>query len=118
MGSKSRGSPFIYLIILAAVGFLVYSFYSQQVQDVQDMKLSEVAAQVREGNVTSIRVEDDKLLVDLADGIEVVSHKGPESTLTEQLRNLGVTEQDLASVEIEVVKPPDWMKDMSTLPRF
>jgi cell division protease FtsH len=113
VGSKSRGSPFIYLIILAAVGFLVYSFYSQQVQDVQDMKLSEVAAQVREGNVTSIRVEDDKLLVDLADGIEVVSHKGPESTLTEQLRNLGVTEQDLASVEIEVVKPPDWITLLS-----
>jgi cell division protease FtsH len=113
VGSKSRGSPFIYLIILAAVGFLVYSFYSQQVQDVQDMKLSEVAAQVREGNVTSIRVEDDKLLVDLADGIEVVSHKGPESTLTEQLRNLGVTQQDLASVEIEVVKPPDWMTLLS-----
>jgi cell division protease FtsH len=113
VGGKSRGSPFIYLIILAAVGFLVYSFYSQQVQDVQDMKLSEVAAQVREGNVTSIRVEDDKLLVTLVDGIEVVSHKGPESTLTEQLRNLGVTEQALASVEIEVVKPPDWMTLLS-----
>ncbi|MGD2148127.1 MAG: ATP-dependent zinc metalloprotease FtsH [Anaerolineae bacterium] len=113
MGGKSRGSPFIYLIILAAVGFLVYSFYSQQVQDVQDMKLSEVAAQVREGYVASIRVEDDKLLVELADGIEVVSHKGPESTLTEQLRNLGVTEEDLATVEIEVVKPPDWMTLLS-----
>ncbi|MGD8244288.1 MAG: ATP-dependent zinc metalloprotease FtsH [Anaerolineae bacterium] len=113
MGSKSRGSPFIYLIILAAVGFLVYSFYSQQVQDVQDMKLSEVAAQAREGNVTSIRVEDDKLLVALAEGTEVVSHKGPESTLTEQLRNLGVTEEDLARVEIEVVKPPDWMTLLS-----
>jgi cell division protease FtsH len=113
VGSKSRGSPFIYLIILAAVGFLVYSFYSQQVQDVQDMKLSEVAAQVRQGNVTSIRVEDDKLLVDLADGIEVVSHKGPESTLTEQLRNLGVTQEHLAGVEIEVVKPPDWMTLLS-----
>jgi cell division protease FtsH len=95
------------------VGFLVYSFYSQQVQDVQDMKLSEVAAQAREGNVTSIRVEDDKLLVALAEGTEVVSHKGPESTLTEQLRNLGVTEEDLARVEIEVVKPPDWMTLLS-----
>ncbi len=113
MTGKTRGSPFIYLIILAAVGFLVYSFYSQQVQDVQDMKLSEVAAQVREGNVASIRVEDDKLLVDLTDGRDVISHKGPESTITEQLRNLGVTQQDLAGVEIEVVKPPDWMTLLS-----
>ncbi len=113
MGSKSRGSPFIYLIILAAVGFLVYSFYSQQVQDVQAMDLSKVAAQVREGNVTSIRVEDDKLLIDLADGTEVVSHKGPEATLTEQLRDLGVTQEDLTTVDIEVVKPPDWMTLLS-----
>jgi cell division protease FtsH len=113
VGGKSRGSPFIYLIILAAVGFLVYSFYSQQVQDVQDMDLSEVAAQVREGNVTSIRVEDDKLLIELADRTEVVSNKGPEATLTEQLLDLGVTRQDLASVDIEVVKPPDWMTLLS-----
>mgnify|MGYP001064687221 CR=1 FL=1 len=113
MGGKSRGSPFIYLIILAAVGFLVYSFYSQQVQDVQDMDLSEVAAQVREGNVSSIRVEDDKLLIELADRTEVISHKGPEATLTEQLLDLGVTRQDLATVDIEVVKPPDWMTLLS-----
>jgi len=113
VGGKSRGSPFIYLIILAAVGFLVYSFYSQQVQDVQDMDLSEVAAQVREGNVTSIRVENDKLLIDLADGTDVVSNKGPEATLTEQLLDLGVTQQDLATVDIEVVKPPDWMTLLS-----
>ena len=113
MGGKSRGSPFIYLIILAAVGFLVYSFYSQQVQDTQDMDLSEVAAQVREGNVASIRVENDKLLIDLTDGTEVVSNKGPEATLTEQLLDLGVTRQDLATVDIEVVKPPDWMTLLS-----
>ncbi len=113
MTGKSRGSPFIYLIILASVGFLVYSFYSQQVQDVQSMKLSEVAAQVREGSVASIRVEDDKLLIDLTDGREVVSQKGRESTLTEQLRSLGVTQQQLADVEIEVVKPPDWMTLLS-----
>jgi cell division protease FtsH len=113
VGGKSRGSPFIYLIILAAVGFLVYSFYSQQVQDVQDMDLSQVAAQVREGNVTSIRVEDDKLLIELGDRTQVTSNKGPEATLTEQLLDLGVTQQDLASVDIEVVKPPDWMTLLS-----
>lgn len=110
---KSRGSPFIYLIILAAVAFLVYSFYSQQVQDVQEMKLSELAAQIREGNVANIRVEDDKLQIERTDGTEIVSHKGPEATLTEQLRDLGVTEQDLATVEMEVVKPPDWMTLLS-----
>ena len=113
MGSNSKGSPFIYLIILAAVAFLVYSFYSQRTQDVQDIKLSDVAAQVREGKIASVRVENDKLVVERADGSEVVSHKGHESTVTEQLLNLGVTEEQLASVDIEVVEPPDWMTLLS-----
>jgi cell division protease FtsH len=113
VSGKSKGSPFIYLIILAAVAFLVYSFYSQRAQNTQDMTLSNVATQVRENNVASIRVEDDKLLVEMRDGSEVVSHKGSESTLTEQLQHLGVSTEQLAEVEIEVVEPPDWMTLLS-----
>ena len=113
MGSRSRGSPLIYLIILVAVAFLVYSFYSQRVQDVTRKPLTELAAQVREGNVTEIRVEGDSLFAELADGEEIVSHKGTESTVIEQLRNLGVTAEELEAVEIEVVQPPDWMTLLS-----
>ncbi len=113
MRPRSGGSPFIYLIILVAVVFLVYSVYSQQAQDVTQTPLSDVAAQVREGNVTSIRVELDNLFVQLRDGDELVSHKGPESTVTEQLRDLGITEEQLENVEIEIVQPPDWMTLLS-----
>jgi len=111
--SRSGGSSFIYLIILVAVVFLVYSFYSQRAQDVTRIPLTEVAARVREGNVASIRVEGDSLFVQLGDGSELVSHKGSESTALEQLRDLGVTEEQLESVEIEVVQPPDWMTLLS-----
>jgi len=93
--------------------FLVYSFYSQRTPSVSQMKLSEVAAHIRAGNVTSIRVEGDDLLVKLKDGGEVGSHKGSESTVTEQLRDLGVTEEELANIEIEVAQPPDWMTLLS-----
>ena len=113
MGSRSRGSPLIYLIILIAVVFLVYSFYSQRTQDVTRKPLTEIAAQVRAENVTSIRVEGDNLFAELADGEEIVSHKGTESTVIEQLRNLGVTAEQLESVEIDVVRPPDWMTLLS-----
>jgi cell division protease FtsH len=113
VSSRSRGSPFIYLIILIAVVFLVYSFYSQRVQDVARKPLTEIAAQVRAGNVNSIRVEGDSLFVQLGDGEEIVSHKGSESTVTEQLRDLGLTTEQLEGVEIEVVEPPDWMTLLS-----
>jgi cell division protease FtsH len=113
VSSRSRGSPFIYLIILIAVVFLVYSFYSQRVQNVTQKPLTEVVAQVREGNVTHIRVEGDDLFVGLKDGDEVVSHKGSESTVTEQLRDLGITPEQLEGVDIEMVQPPDWMTLLS-----
>jgi len=111
--SRSAGSSFIYLIILVAAAFLVYSFYSQRSGDVTKIPLTEVAAQVRQGNVKSIRVEANNLLVELGDGEEVSSNKGVESTATEQLRDLGVTTAELESVEIDVVQPPDWMTLLS-----
>jgi cell division protease FtsH len=110
---RSRGSPFIYLIILIAVVFLVYSFYSQRFQDVTQEPLTEIAAQIRDGSVTSIRVEGDTLFAELRDGNEIQSHKGPESDVIEQLRNLGITVEELGGVEIDVVQPPDWMTLLS-----
>ncbi len=114
MGSQSRGSSFIYLIILAAVVFLVYSFYSQQTQDIPRRMFSEIAALAREGRVTSIRVEGDNLFVELDNGEEIASHKESESTLSEQLLYLGVPESMLTNIEIDPVQPPDWIALVST----
>jgi len=113
VGSRSKGSSLIYLIILVAVVFLVYSFYSQRASDVTRTPLTGLAAQVRRGNVVSIRVEGDALFAELKDGEEIVSHKGTETTITEQLRDLGVTAGEMEAVDIEVVKPPDWMTLLS-----
>jgi len=110
---QKRGSPIIYLIILAAVAFLVYNYYANQMQDAQQRDFSEVAALVRQEKVASIRVEANGLLVTLNDGQEIKSRKGAESTVIEQLRGLGVTEEQLATVEIEHVEPPDWMTLLS-----
>jgi cell division protease FtsH len=111
--SRSGGSPFIYLIILVAAVFLVYSFYSQRADTVTQTSLTDVAAQIREGNVKNIRVEGNNLYVELGDGQEVTSHKGVESTVTEQLRDLGITTAELESIDINMVQPPDWMTLLS-----
>ncbi len=113
MRSKSRGSPFIYLIILVAAASLVYSVYSQRGQDVPRKKFSEVAALVQEGKVTSIRVEGDNLFVGLEGGDEAVSYKESGSTVTAQLLDLGVTAEELKGVVIDPVQPPDWISLLS-----
>ncbi len=109
MNSKSGGSSLIYLLILMAAAFLVYSFYSQQGRDVAATPLSDVAEQIRAGNVSSIQVEGNTLRVEFKNGDEAVSHKGGESTITEQLLDLGVTPEELAQIEIKVMQPPDWI---------
>ncbi len=108
MRSRSGGGSFIYLLILVVAVFLVYSYYSQRAQGVVQTSLTEVAAQIREGNVTGIRVEGNRVVVKLGNGEEVISYKGGESSITEQLRDLGVTPEQLARVEIVMVHPPDW----------
>ena len=87
MNSRPRGSnPLIYLIILVAVGFLMYSFYAQRTQDTVQVPLTDVAAYVRDGSVISIRLEGDNLFVELRDGSEIVSRKEHESTVVEQFK--------------------------------
>ena len=68
MRSRSGGSPFIYLIILVAAVFLVYSFYSQRADSVKQASLTDIAMQIRQGNVKSVRVEGNNLYVELGDG--------------------------------------------------
>jgi len=113
VNSRSKGSPLIYVIILIAVGFLLYSFYSQQAEDVTHTPLTDVATYVREGNVVSIRVEGDNLFVELRDGSEITSRKERESTVVEQLQALGVSEEELARISVNPVQPPDWASMLS-----
>ena len=109
MGSRSGRSPFIYLFIVVAMGFLLYSFYSRQTQDTLRQSLTEVASEIRSGNVSQIRVEGDSLIVELRNGDRIISQKGSESTIVEQLRALGVDAEQLESVDIEHSSPADWI---------
>ena len=115
MNSRPKGgSPLIYLIILVAIAFLMYSFYSQQTKDITRTPLTDIATYVREGNVVSIRVEGDDLFVELRDGDEIASRKEHESTTVEQLQALGVTQEELRQITINPVQPPDWGSLLST----
>ncbi len=113
MNSRFRGSTFITLLLITAVIFLGYSLLTQS-NGVDTVPLSDIAEAVNEGRVQSITVTNDQLLVTFTDGRKVRSSKEPVSTLPEQLKALGVTDEKLAQVEIEVVQTPDWGTLLST----
>ncbi len=109
MRSKSGGSSFIYLIILVAIGFLIYSTITRGMGSAEQTSLTDVADQIEQGDVQSIRVEGNNLTIELRNGNELTANKGAEATVTEQLLNLGVSEAQLKAINIEVVQPPDWV---------
>ncbi len=77
---KSRGSSnFVYLIIIAAVLFLVYSYISGGSQSAT-VPLNQVATDASADKIESIQVRGDELTVVYKGqaAVPVLSRKGPE----------------------------------------
>ncbi|MGC9523201.1 MAG: ATP-dependent zinc metalloprotease FtsH [Anaerolineae bacterium] len=110
---KSKGSSnFVYLIIIAAVLFLVYSYISGGSTS-PTVPLPRVAEDVNAGKVSSIIVRGDELSVTYNEPTDsgervVISRKAPESDILEQLQILGVEREELRAVNIEFEEPVDW----------
>ncbi|MDF1514089.1 MAG: AAA family ATPase, partial [Anaerolineae bacterium] len=111
MKAKSGGN-FVYLIIIAAVLFLVYSYISGGSTSTT-VPINQIAQDAAEGKVASISVRGDELQVTYKFSSQdseqiVLSRKGQESSLVEQLQALGVGQQELQQIDIEFIEPVDW----------
>jgi len=101
---------FVYLIILVAAAFLFLNFSSQS-EKVEEMPISQVAAEIKAGRVEQIIITGDysTLEVEFKGGREpVVARKGSDADVVEVLRNLGVSEEEIAAVTIEYQQPSGW----------
>jgi cell division protease FtsH len=101
----TRRVPWWLLIIIAAgVALAAYQWLGRDT-DVQRVPFSEVARLVQAGEVQRIVVSGDSLDITLHDGSQLSSSREPDASLTESLVRLGVTQEQLANVEI-VSRPP------------
>jgi cell division protease FtsH len=90
----------VYLLIIVAVGALFFNVFSPS-EGMTTVPLTEVAQEAKKGNIREIVVSGDQLTVTLASGGKVRSHKEQASDITEVLRNLGVTENQLSNISIQ-----------------
>lgn len=98
MSSSIASTILIFMLIMAA-----YLVLFDDQKEVKEIPLSELAANVKEGEVNNILVEGDKLTITYAEGEEVkISQKEREASLTETLSNYGVNDEDFAGTEINV----------------
>src|SRR5512139_2520694 len=97
----------VYLLIVVAIGAIIFTALRSNAAPSEDVPLSEVAAMVNAGKVKELVVSGDDVRVDT--GSEVVtSHKDTSSDLASQLNDLGVDVAKLATVKYIVDRPPEW----------
>ena len=109
MNSPRGRNTLVLVILVAIVAILVMQFRAGAPQP-ERLYLNEVAAQIASGNVTRIVVDENNLEVILRDGTSAFSRKEPTKTTVEQLVDLGLTPESLASdrLQIEIKQPSDW----------
>jgi cell division protease FtsH len=112
VNSSRLRNGFVYLLILLAIGAILYSYRSQSTRP-ESATISDVAQALKAGDdlknpVTRITVSGDQLTVVYKDGSTAVAQKESDSSAKEELKLLGVTEAELSSIQWENETPSDW----------
>ncbi len=89
------------LLLLLLAGAYSY-FMGTGSTKTEDVALSQVAQDIMAGSVKSIEVNGDNLKIIYSDLVEKKSKKEPESSLSESLKNYGVTPEALAKTSIDI----------------
>jgi len=117
--NRSR-STIIYVLLCAAIIILVFYSFNQSSSSQVTLSINQVAADIQSGKVSRIVEEQDRLTVIYGNGtnaIERTAHKEPETTLVQQLKDLGVTSEQLGPdhMNIEIKPPSPWLGIASAL---
>ncbi|MGQ9552471.1 MAG: ATP-dependent zinc metalloprotease FtsH [Anaerolineae bacterium] len=106
MGSNWFKNGFVYLLILVAVVALFFSFFSQGPRDSNKIDLARLAQWVKAGDVERIVVSGEEVRVKRLGRDEwYIAYKEPSVGLTQTLKDLGVTDQQLAALLSYEPKP-------------
>ncbi len=106
----------IYFLLASLVAVFLYNQLATRQPETDIISIQALATEVKEGNVAQISIEGNTLQVERTDGTEVTSHKEDGVSLVETLANLGVDQEMLGPVVIEIVQPSglfDWLGILS-----
>ncbi len=90
------------LLILFGIVLMFSSFNNfQQPKKQKKVSLNEIVEDIKENKVESILVKENKLIVKLKNSNEeLISQKESEEGLTQTLKNLGITPEELSNIKI------------------
>jgi len=114
--STKLRNGFVYLLIMVAIGAILWS-YRSQTPATEELAISKLAVAVKAGEVNEIVVNNDgrKLTVQYQNGQTALSQKDPNAPLEDVLIAYGVTPEELLSVFIRNEKASDWTNIIAML---
>ncbi len=109
MNSGIFKNSIVYLLILLAVAALIFSIFSNP-SDSNELEITTVAEQIKSGEVAKISIDDEEIIVEYVQSSRKAARSRKEVGVSvfNTLEKLGVYDQDLDSVEIEIVPPGVW----------
>jgi len=115
-GSNNRQS-LVYMLVFVGIIILVFYAVRQQAITTEELSIGEVAQQIVEGKVNRVVVNEDEITLIYPDESEATSQKEPGATYVEQLKELGVTAEDLSpeNVLIDIKPPSAWFGVINVL---
>jgi len=92
----------VVLILISIVAIFTLLFY--QSSDVAEISATQLASDINQGKVKIIKVSGNLLDIEYADGSASTSMKENNTSITDLLTNLGVSQESLQSVSIDIKK--------------
>jgi cell division protease FtsH len=93
---------YVFIGLIIAVIFLSISASNR---DPGEIKFSELVRRAQSGQVETIRVLGDQLIVTFSDNTRATTYKSPETTAPEQLRDLGVSPEQMEEINWDNDQP-------------
>ena len=108
MNSPRGRNSLVFLILLMIIAVLFFQFRNETTKT-EPLLFNELAAKIKAGEIARIIIDENDLEVIYHDGTLGVSRKEPTKTTVEQLKDLGVTHEELTlrNVELEIKEPSD-----------
>ncbi len=105
----------IWAIITLIVISLVLSYFVGPQTQPKTLSLSQLVSDVNANQIKQIKVNGDELDITMTDGSAAVAQKEDGTNITDTFKNLGVNDQALQGVDLQVVNQSGWQYWMSLL---
>ncbi len=107
---RNRSTIIYVLLFVAIIAMLVYNF-NQPGLSQEAISINQLATEIQSGKIKSIVENDNRIQIFYQDGTQGTTQKETSATLVEQLKELGVTTEQLnsASIDLQVKPPSAWL---------